>query len=253
MTMTNQQYLETILPKLKQPMQYKWRVQSFSKQKPEATCVAYIDARDVMDRLDEVCAFGWERSHAEVKGHIYSTVTIIMPDGSRINRTDCGTESETEAEKGESSDSFKRAAVNWGVGRFLYDLEIKRVPASDKKEQGKYPHVVDAGGKRVWDLSKHINSLAPRTGNKPQAATGAANANVNADANAMFDKEIHAINTAATMDDLLKHWKEAKGLMSTQQEKDRVEKAKNKRKDELLANGVSPPTAVTPQDLEWHD
>lgn len=241
--MSNEDYLKTILQALKQPMPYKWRVQSFSKHKPEATCVAYIDARDVMDRLDEVCVHGWERSHAEIKGHIYSTVTIIMPEGGRISRTDCGTESETEAEKGESSDSFKRAAVNWGVGRFLYDLEIKRVPASDKKEQGKYPHVVDGNGKRVWDLSKHINSLAPRNGrNSPPAATGAANVDANADANAMFDKAIHAINTAKTMDDLLKHWKAAKGLMATPEEIDRVEKAKDKRKDELLASSAQSPT-----------
>lgn len=163
----DKQYLAQILPKLKELMPYKWRVQSFSKYKPEATCVAYIDARDVMDRLDEVCAYGWHRNHEELKGRIYAGVGIILPSGKVMWRWDCGTESITEAEKGESSDSFKRACVNVGVGRFLYDLKIQRVPANEKKTQDKYPHVVDNKGKQVWDLTKHIGD-GSKTFTKPK-------------------------------------------------------------------------------------
>ena len=155
--MEDKDYIKEILPKLAEEMSYKWRVQSFSKFKPEATCVAYIDARDLMDRLDEVCDYGWERDHREIKGHIYAGVGIVMPSGRILWRWDCGTESNTEAEKGESSDSFKRAGVNWGVGRFLYDLKIQKVTASEKKTKDNYPHVVDSSSKRVWDLTKHIN------------------------------------------------------------------------------------------------
>lgn len=160
-------YLAEILPKLKEQMPYKWRVQSFSKYKPEATCVAYIDARDVMDRLDDVCFYGWHRGHEELKGRIYAGVGITLPSGKVMWRWDCGTESNTEAEKGESSDSFKRAAVNVGVGRFLYDLKIQRVPANKKKVQGEYPHVVDNHGKQVWDLTKHIGN-GNKTFTKPK-------------------------------------------------------------------------------------
>lgn len=166
MNKENQTYLKAILPDLAKPMPYKWRVQSFSKHKPEATCVAYIDSRDVMDRLDQVCVYGWHRRHLEIKGNIYAEVGIVMPDGSVQWRMDCGTESSTEKEKGESSDSFKRAAVNWGVGRFLYDLDIKRLPANCKKESNNWPHVVDSNGKQVWDLTKHINAGAT---DKPRA------------------------------------------------------------------------------------
>lgn len=155
----NDEYLKTILSALSEPMQYKWRVQSFSKFKPQATCVAYIDARDAMQRLDDVCVHGWHRRHVEIKGHIYCEVGIVMPDGSVLWRMDCGTESNTEAEKGESSDSFKRACVNFGVGRFLYDLDIVYLPADAKKEGGNYPSVVDSNGKKVWDLTKHINGM----------------------------------------------------------------------------------------------
>jgi hypothetical protein len=155
--MEDQAYLAEILPELKKTMPYKWRVQSFNKNKPQATCVAYIDARDVMDRLDEVCTYGWHRNHEELKGRIYAGVGIILPSGKIMWRWDCGTESNTEAEKGESSDSFKRAAVNVGVGRFLYDLDIKYLNANEKKTSSNYPYVVDNNGKRVWDITKHIN------------------------------------------------------------------------------------------------
>ncbi len=163
---TNKEYLDMILPALAAPMPYKWRVQSFSKAKPQATCVAYIDARDTMDRLDAVCVYGWHRRHTEIKGHIYCEIGVVMPDGSVLWRADCGVESNTEAEKGESSDSFKRAGVNFGIGRFLYELEILRLPADVKKEGSNYPNVVDDAGKKVWDLTKHINSM---NGKKPKA------------------------------------------------------------------------------------
>lgn len=155
--MEDKDYLAELLPELAKKMLYKWRVQSFSKFKPEATCVAYIDARDVMDRLDKCCTYGWHRNHEELKGRIYAGVGISLPSGNVLWRWDCGTESKEEAEKGESSDSFKRAAVNCGVGRFLYDLKIKRLPANEKKVQGKYPYVIDSQKKRVWDLTEHIN------------------------------------------------------------------------------------------------
>lgn len=154
--MEDKDYLAQILPKLAEPMPYKWRVQSFSKNKPMATCVAYIDARDVMDRLDKVCENGWMRDHKEIKGHIYAGIAIIMPSGMWWYKWDCGVESNTDAEKGEASDSFKRAAVNWGIGRFLYDLEIQYVDANEKKTKDNRPYVVDKS-KRVYDLTKFIN------------------------------------------------------------------------------------------------
>lgn len=166
---TTRDYLQSILSALAEPMPYKWRVQSFSKNKPLATCVAYIDARDAMARLDAVCAHGWHRRHIEVKGRIYCEVGIVMPDCSVLWRSDCGTESNTEAEKGESSDSFKRACVNFGIGRFLYDLDMVYLPADAKKEGGNYPSVVDDNGKKVWDLTKHINGMNRKNNQQPKA------------------------------------------------------------------------------------
>lgn len=95
--------------------------------------LGYIDARDAMDLLDEVVGVGnWQRDHKEVAGNLYAGVGILI-DWNRVWKWDCGTESNTEKEKGESSDSFKRACVNWGIGRFLYTLPNLTITAEEAK------------------------------------------------------------------------------------------------------------------------
>jgi hypothetical protein len=80
--------------------------------------LAYLDGRDVMDRLDEVVGPDkWECDYKEIKNNLYCGISV-----NGVWKWDCGTESKTDAEKGESSDAFKRAAVKWGIGRYLYSL-----------------------------------------------------------------------------------------------------------------------------------
>lgn len=143
---------------------YKWRVQSFSKNYPAATCVAYVDARDVMELLDEIVGpENWQSDYKELKGNLYAGVGIKV-EGEWVWKWDCGTESTTEKEKGEASDAFKRAAVKWGVGRFLYDLPIQYVKANDKKTGDNWPYVIDDQGLKVKDLTTYING---KIGNIP--------------------------------------------------------------------------------------
>lgn len=80
----------------------------------------YKNARVDMDLLDEtVGSLNWKRQHSRENANC--TVSIFDPDkGEWISKEDTGTESNTEAEKGLASDSFKRACVNWGIGRELY-------------------------------------------------------------------------------------------------------------------------------------
>ena len=87
----------------------------------------YKDARVDMNILDEtVGSSNWQREHYECKGNLFCRVGIDMnavhnSAGERwVWKADCGTESNTEAQKGEASDSFKRACFNWGIGRELY-------------------------------------------------------------------------------------------------------------------------------------
>lgn len=81
----------------------------------------YKDARVDMRLLDEVVgAMNWERSHELINGNLFCSVTITTEDGRRVTKQDVGVESNTEKEKGQASDAFKRACFNWGIGRELY-------------------------------------------------------------------------------------------------------------------------------------
>jgi hypothetical protein len=86
------------------------------------TLLLYKDARVDMDILDETVGVScWQRKHYELKGVIYCSVGIYFAGANEwVWKDDCGAETFTEKEKGESSDSFKRACVNWGLGRELY-------------------------------------------------------------------------------------------------------------------------------------
>jgi len=118
---------------LKKDIPFKWRVQSVNKN--GASCVAYIDARDVQDLLDEVCGQNsWQVKYSEHKGNLFCAIGI--DNGSEyIWKEDCGTESNVEKEKGEASDAFKRAAVMWGVGRFLYSKPIIKLDVIEKNSK----------------------------------------------------------------------------------------------------------------------
>ena len=90
------------------------------------TMLLYKDARCDMNILDETFTpFGWQREHKEIKGVVYCGVAIYNQDADRwVWKWDAGAESYTEKEKGEASDSFKRACVNWGIGRELYTAPL---------------------------------------------------------------------------------------------------------------------------------
>ncbi len=87
-----------------------------------AICLLYKDARIDMRVLDEVYGeMNWQRKHQVIDGRLYCTIEVWDNDkGCWVGKTDVGTESNTEAEKGQASDSFKRAGFCWGIGRELY-------------------------------------------------------------------------------------------------------------------------------------
>lgn len=99
-----------------------------------AVLLLYKDSRADTRRLNDVLGvFGWKRSHAFKEGINYCTVSIRNPEtGEWVSREDCGTESKTEAEKGQSSDAFKRACFAFGIGIELYDTPTIFVPGVDK-------------------------------------------------------------------------------------------------------------------------
>ena len=87
-----------------------------------AIALIYKTARVDQDILDEtVGVLNWQRDHKEIKGNVYAGVGVYDEKKSEwVWKWDAGSESNTEAVKGEASDSFKRACFNWGIGRELY-------------------------------------------------------------------------------------------------------------------------------------
>ena len=90
--------------------------------KPYALLLIYKDARVDQRILDETFGpMNWERKHEVIDGRLYCTVSIWDEQKCQwVSKQDVGVESNTEKEKGQASDSFKRACFNWGIGRELY-------------------------------------------------------------------------------------------------------------------------------------
>jgi len=117
-----------------------WRAQSLTSVGDKAMALAYIDARDVMDRLDEVCGPSDWQDRYEFHGSRTVCYLSIRIDGEWITKADGAGDSDVEAEKGAISDALKRAAVKWGIGRYLYSLKSPWVPCD----------TYEKGGKKYW-------------------------------------------------------------------------------------------------------
>jgi len=117
------------------PNDVDFRVQGrVSEQTGKGQVVAYIDARLVQDRLDTVVGpgewtFEWEPIVVE-KGDVQVAKGTLTIHG--VAKSDVGTASNFEASKGCVSDALKRAAVHFGIGRYLYDIPASWVQADPK-------------------------------------------------------------------------------------------------------------------------
>lgn len=111
-----------------------FRVQSINKG-GYATILAYKDARVDMNRLDAVYGIeGWQKKYDLIDGHLFCSVGVYSGKLQQwVWKQDVGTESNTEKEKGEASDAFKRACFNLGIGRELYAYPVIQV-ALEKDE-----------------------------------------------------------------------------------------------------------------------
>ncbi len=115
------------------PAKISWRIGSTNADKTKGMALAYIDARDVQDRLDEVCGIdGWQcryvpmhdkKTVCEIGLRLNVSQDLSGPKWEWVWKSDGAGDSDIEAEKGALSDAFKRAAVRWGIGRYLYDLD----------------------------------------------------------------------------------------------------------------------------------
>lgn len=118
------------------------RIGNISKKGSGLSLLLYKDARCDMNILDEtVGPDNWQRRHYECKGNLYCGIAInrnfcnpAVP-AEWVEKSDCGVESRVDGsgneKKGEASDSFKRAGVNWGIGRELYTSPFIWINAQD--------------------------------------------------------------------------------------------------------------------------
>ena len=142
------------------------RVNTVSKK--GCSLLLFKDARTDQNILDEtVGCLNWKRSHQLIGDRLYCTVEIWDAEKEQwISKQDVGTESYTEKEKGQASDSFKRACFNLGIGRELYTAPFIWINAKDitlEEYNGKFTtkdrFMVDSIG---YDKDENINKLVIR-------------------------------------------------------------------------------------------
>jgi len=145
--------IKEIEKELKKPFSasdIEWRISrsGITNGKPWAFCLAYIDARAAMDRLDEVVGIEkWEDSLDKVGTATICTLSLMLEE-KWVSKSDGAEDTNIEAIKGGISGAFKRACSRWGIGRYLYGLTesfAKFVPKGTKgarqcKIEGKYYH-----------------------------------------------------------------------------------------------------------------
>lgn len=127
--------------KLERPFDAKkisWRVGATSKDKTKAIPLAYIDARDVMYRLDEVFGMDWQCKYSHAENKTICEIGVLVND-TWIWRSGGAGDTDIEAEKGAISDAFKRAAVLFGIGRYLYNIPNSWVEIDEYKKIKQLP------------------------------------------------------------------------------------------------------------------
>lgn len=104
-----------------------WRVQQcgMASNGPWAMVLCYVTNRAIMKRLDDVCGKGgWRNEFRDIpnNGGVECGISINV-HGEWITKWDAAENTQVEAVKGGRSGAMKRAAVQWGIGRYLYQLE----------------------------------------------------------------------------------------------------------------------------------
>jgi hypothetical protein len=141
------------------PLEYiEWRVGSTSSDKSKGLALCYVDARAVMDRLDAVCGpAGWQCNYShQTPAVVICNLGILIGDD-WVWKADGAGATDVEGEKGMLSDALKRAAVRWGVGRYLYDLKS---PWVELEPAGRSVRIKDSERKRLDDIHEGFASSA---------------------------------------------------------------------------------------------
>ena len=129
-----------------------WRIGSTNQDKTKGMALAYLDARAVMDRLDTVCGpAGWQCNYLFGTGSSVVCNLGVFMDGVWVWKADGAGATDVEGEKGALSDALKRAAVRFGVGRYLYELQSPWVAITQMGRSYRIADGEDAKLKKVHE------------------------------------------------------------------------------------------------------
>lgn len=135
-----------------------WRIAQAGKKgngQIWARCLAYVQARAIMNRLDEVCGpQNWKSTYRFIVGAQGIAAGVICElsikiGGEWITKEDGAEQTDIESFKGGISSALKRAAVSWGIGRYLYNLEEGFARVVTNGREGKYAKLKD-GTEYYW-------------------------------------------------------------------------------------------------------
>ncbi len=148
------------------PEDIEWRVGQETRDHTKVSALAYLTSRAVQQRLDDVFGpFGWATKYVKgPDGGVVCELSCKGPDGEWVTKADGATNTDFEAVKGGLSSALKRAAVHWGVGRYLYDLPMVWCPL---KPKGQVYHRSKSGKTMYWDPPKLPAWALPKGDSKP--------------------------------------------------------------------------------------
>ena len=141
-----------------------WRVGATNKDKTMGLALPYVTNKAIQNRLDEVFGvFGWKNEFKEWKGNSQLCGISIWDEDKNewLTKYDGADDTTMESTKGGLSDAMKRAAVQFGIGRYLYKLDPIWVPLKDGKYLDFIPQLP------VWALPYEEQERITREINTP--------------------------------------------------------------------------------------
>ena len=205
---------ENIIKRLKEPFAYteiEWKIQTTTQDKARGLACAYLNARAIQKRLDDVVGpFNWRNEYQMWQANS-QVCGISIFNGERnewLTKYDGAPNSDFEEIKGGLSDAFKRAAVLWGIGRYLYDLGSIWV---DIEPRGKsFAIRQDQYARLEAEYSKAVNKLfdtpaapsAPVNPSQPGQPM-AQHTGANSSGTAPFDYQVKSIKPSGKSSQLL--------------------------------------------------
>lgn len=150
------------------PEDIDWRVGQTTRNGEKVSALAYLTSRAVQQRLDDVFGpFGWATKYVKgPDGGVVCELSCKGPDGQWVTKSDGSPNTDIEAVKGGLSSALKRAAVHWGIGRYLYDLPMVWCQL---KPKGQIYHRSKSGQGMYWDPPKLPAWALPKKAGAPAA------------------------------------------------------------------------------------